>query len=84
LRDLVCLSVVGDHVRWVLRDDDELGEWLAEAVGRWRLWADQIATQLRAAGIAPDGRIRSLLKDIPLKLGSGRLALRTRGAPVDR
>lgn len=66
LRDLICLAVVGDHVRWVLREDDELGDWLTEAVGNWRLWADRVATQLVAAGIAPDGRIRSLVKDLPL------------------
>jgi hypothetical protein len=66
LRDLICLAVVGDHVRWVLRDDDEFSDWLAEAIGTWRLWADQVATQLVAAGIAPDGRIRSLVKDLPL------------------
>jgi hypothetical protein len=66
LRDLICLAVVGDHVRWVLREDDELGDWLAEAIGRWRLWADRVATQLAAAGIAPDGRVRSLSKDLPL------------------
>jgi hypothetical protein len=58
---------VGDHVRWVLRDDDELfGDWLAEAIDKWRLWADRVAAQLVAAGIAPDGRIRSLVKDLPL------------------
>jgi hypothetical protein len=66
LRDLICLAVVGDHVRWVLTDDDELGNWLAEAAGEWRGWAEQVATQLVAAGVAPDGRVRSLAKDIPL------------------
>jgi hypothetical protein len=67
LRDLICLAVVGDHVRWVLRDDDELfGDWLAEAIDKWRLWADRVAARLVAAGIAPDGRIRSLVKDLPL------------------
>jgi hypothetical protein len=66
LRDLICLAVVGDHVRWVLTDDDELGDWLAEAAGEWRGWAEQVATQLVAAGVAPDGRVRSLAKDIPL------------------
>jgi hypothetical protein len=66
LRDLVCLAVVGDHVRWVVRDDAEIRDWLAEASGDWRLWADQVAHRLMAAGIAPDGRIRSLVKDLPL------------------
>lgn len=66
LRDLICLAVVGDHVRWVLREDEELGDWLAEATRKWRLWADRVATQLVAAGIAPDGRVRSLAKDLPL------------------
>lgn len=66
LRDLLCLAVVGDHVRWVLTDDDELGDWLAEAAGEWRGWAEQVATQLVASDVAPDGRVRSLAKDIPL------------------
>jgi hypothetical protein len=66
LRDLICLAVVGDHVRWVLTEDDELGDLLAEAAGEWRGWAERVAAQLVAAGIAPDGRVRSLAKDIPL------------------
>jgi len=65
LRDLICLAVVGDHVRWVSADD-ELGDWLVEATGTWRTWADRVATQLRASGVAPDGRVRSLVKDIAL------------------
>jgi hypothetical protein len=66
LRDLVCLAVVGDHVRWVLTDDDELGAWLAEAAPQWRGWAEQVATRLVASQVAPDARVRSLAKDIPL------------------
>ena len=66
LRDLICLAVVGDHVRWVLTDDDELGAWLAEAAGKWRGWAEEVAAQLVASDVAPDGRVRSLAKDIPL------------------
>jgi hypothetical protein len=65
LRDLICLAVVGDHVRWVT-DDDELGDWLAQAAGEWRSWADRVAKQLVASGVAPDGRVRSLAKDISL------------------
>jgi hypothetical protein len=64
LRDLICLAVAGDHVRWVLTGDAELGAWLAEAAGQWRRWADQVATQLVTSGIAPDGRVRSLVQDI--------------------
>jgi hypothetical protein len=66
LRDLICLAVAGDHVRWVLVEDDELGDWLARAAGQWRGWADQVAAQLVASDVAPDGRVRSLAKDIPL------------------
>jgi starvation-inducible DNA-binding protein len=67
LRDLLCLAVVGDHIRWVLTDDDgELAEWLAEAVPEWRALADQVAKRLVALGVAPDGRVRSLAEDIPL------------------
>jgi hypothetical protein len=65
LRDLICLAVVGDHVRWVLTDDDELGDWLAETAQQWRSRADQVATRLAESGTAPDGRVRSLAKDIP-------------------
>jgi len=66
LRDLVCLAVVGDHVRWVLTDDDELADWLAEAVQEWRGWAERLAAQLVRSHIAPDGRMRALAKDTRL------------------
>jgi DNA-binding ferritin-like protein len=66
LRDLICLAVVGDHVRWVVTGDDELVDWLAQATGEWRKWADRVAKQLTASGVAPDGRVRSLAKDISL------------------
>jgi starvation-inducible DNA-binding protein len=67
LRDLLCLAVVGDHIRWVLTEDDgELADWLAEAVPEWRALADQVAKRLVALGVAPDGRVRSLAEDIPL------------------
>lgn len=68
LRDLLCLSVVADHVRWVTTGDEaaELSDWLADAVVQWRAWADQVAKHLVTLGVAPDGRVRSLAKDIPL------------------
>ena len=67
LRDLLCLAVVGDHVRWVLVDDDgDLAEWLADAVPEWRALADRVAERLVALGVPPDGRVRSLAEDIPL------------------
>ena len=67
LRDLLCLAVVGDHVRRVLTGDEtaELAEWLGEASTQWRAWADQVAKYLVTLGVAPDGRVRSLAKDIP-------------------
>jgi starvation-inducible DNA-binding protein len=68
LRDLLCLAVVGDHVRWVVTGDEgaELADWLTDAVPRWRALADLVAKHLVTLGVAPDGRLRSLAKDIPL------------------
>ena len=67
LRDLLCLAVFGDHVRWVLAGEEvaEFAQWLADSVGQWRVWADQVATRLVGLGVAPDGRVRSLAKDVP-------------------
>ena len=39
-------------------------EWLGGAVVEWRAWADQVAKQLAASGVAPDARVRSLAKDV--------------------
>jgi hypothetical protein len=82
LRDLLRLAVVGDHLRWVVGDDDgELAVWLSEAVPRWRALADDVAKHLVTLGVAPDGRVRALVKDIPLNwvpdgwLGSGEARL---------
>jgi starvation-inducible DNA-binding protein len=68
LRDLLCLAVVGDHVRWVVTGDEtaELAGWLTDAVARWRALADRVANHLVVLGVAPDGRVRSLAQDIPL------------------
>jgi starvation-inducible DNA-binding protein len=68
LRDLLCLAVLGDHLRWVLAGDEtaELANGLAEATARWRASADQVAKHLVSLGVPPDGRVRSLSKDIPL------------------
>jgi DNA-binding ferritin-like protein len=67
LRDLLCLAVVGEHLRWVVRGDGgELGRWLSDAVPRWRALADEVAKRLVALGVPPDGRVRSLAQDIPL------------------
>jgi hypothetical protein len=68
LVDLLCLAVVGDHVRWVLIGDGapELAQWLIGATESWRAWADQLAMHLVAAGVAPDGRVRALATDIPV------------------
>jgi len=68
LRDLLGLAVVGDHVRWVLVGDGagKLADWLADAVPQWRALADRVATHLVTLGVAPDGRVRSLARDIPL------------------
>ena len=66
LRDLLSLAVLGDQVRWVLAGDEAavFASWLARATTQWRAWADQVATHLVALGIAPDGRVRSVSRDI--------------------
>lgn len=67
LRDLLCLAVVGDHLRWiVVGDDGALAAWISEAVPRWRALADDVAKHLVTLGVPPDGRVRALAKDIPL------------------
>jgi starvation-inducible DNA-binding protein len=68
LRDLLDLAVVGDHVRWVIVGDEagELADWLAEAVPQWRALAERVSRHLVNLGVAPDGRVRSLAKDIPV------------------
>lgn len=69
LRDLLCLAVVGDHVRWVLAGDgcEALADWLGEATAEWRSRADEVAKHLVKLGVAPDGCVRSLAKDIPIQ-----------------
>jgi hypothetical protein len=42
-----------------------LERWLIDATAQWRDLADQVAKRLVALGVAPDGRVRSLAKDIP-------------------
>jgi hypothetical protein len=44
-----------------------LAGWLAAAAAapQWQEWAEQVAKQLVAMGVAPDGRVRSLAKGIP-------------------
>jgi starvation-inducible DNA-binding protein len=64
MRELLSLAVLGDHVRWVLVDDAELADWLAEAVPKWRAWAGEAARRLVTIGIPPDGRLRSLVRDL--------------------
>jgi DNA-binding ferritin-like protein len=68
LRDLLCLAVVGDHVRWVVAGDGsaDLADWLSEATEAWRASADEVAKRLVSSGDAPDGRVRSLAKDVAL------------------
>jgi starvation-inducible DNA-binding protein len=68
LRDLLCLAVVADHVRWVLTGEGtaELAGRLTVAAATWRALADQVAKQLVTMGVAPDGRVRALAQDIPL------------------
>jgi starvation-inducible DNA-binding protein len=68
LRDLLCLAVVADHVRWVLVGDGaaELAGRLTAAAATWRALADQVAKRLATLGVAPDGRVRALAQDIPL------------------
>jgi DNA-binding ferritin-like protein len=46
-------------------DHERLTQWLADAAGQWRTWADQVAKRLVVLGVAPDGRVRALAKDVP-------------------
>jgi starvation-inducible DNA-binding protein len=66
LRDLLCLAVVGDHIRGVLVGDGaaEFANLLREVTAQWRAWADQVTQHLVTLGVPPDGRVRSLAKDI--------------------
>jgi starvation-inducible DNA-binding protein len=68
LRDLLSLAVVGDHLRWVVVGEEAgaLADWLGNAVPQWRALADRVSRHLVTLGIAPDRRVRSLAKDIPL------------------
>jgi hypothetical protein len=61
LRDLLCLAVVGDQLRWMVAGDEsaELVDWLAEATAQWRGWADQVAKHLVSLGVPP---VRALAK----------------------
>ena len=65
-RDLLRLAVVGDHVRWVVVGEGsaELAEWLREVVPQWREWADEVATYMATLEIVPDGRVKTLARDI--------------------
>jgi starvation-inducible DNA-binding protein len=67
-RDLLCLAVVGDHLRWVLlgKEAAELADWLTAATAQWRDWADRVAEHLVSLGVPPDGRLRSLAENTPL------------------
>ena len=66
LRDLLRLAVVGDHVRWVVVGEgrSEFANWLREAVPQWRDWAEQLAAHMTRLDIAPDGRVKTLARDI--------------------
>jgi starvation-inducible DNA-binding protein len=68
LRDLLALAVAGDHLRWVLVGDgaEDLADWLADAALQWRALAYRVSQRLVSLGVAPDGRVRSLAKDISL------------------
>lgn len=66
LRNLLRLAVVGDHVRWVLKGEgsSELAAWLREAVSQWRAWAEVWAERMVQVDVAPDGRVKTLARDI--------------------
>ena len=67
LRDLACLAIVGDHVRWVLRGGDPAGfaAWLTVSTAKWRAWSDRVAAHMAHQDTPPDGRVRALARDIP-------------------
>jgi hypothetical protein len=65
-RDLIRLAVVGDHVRWVVIGEGsaELAKWLRETVPQWRDWAEELAGYMTKLEIAPDGRVKTLARDV--------------------
>lgn len=65
-RDLLRLAVVGDHARRAIRGEgsSEVAEWLRVAVPQWRDWAEVLARHMTNVDIAPDGRVKTLARDI--------------------
>jgi hypothetical protein len=79
LRDLLSLAVVGDHVRWVLVGDEVSGmaQWLANAAGQWREYAEQVSNAARGGGCGARQSTAFFGEGHPFELGTRRMA-RTR------
>ena len=62
--DLLYLAVETEHLRWVLRPRESplVTIVLDGLVVEWRRWSADIAEQLIALGIAPDGRADTISK----------------------
>lgn len=64
LVDLIDLTLQTQHLRWNLVGHNELRNQLDEFDALVRAGADEVATHLRAIGIAPDGRIGTAYQDL--------------------
>lgn len=72
LVDLIDLALQIQHVRWNLRNEEELRARLDDFDALVRAGADAVAGRLRELGVAPDGRIGTAYQDLlfePLPVG---------------
>jgi starvation-inducible DNA-binding protein len=60
--DLLYMAVETEHLRWVLRPrESSLASVVLEGLAaEWRRWSDDIAQQLVALDVAPDGRVDTI------------------------
>ena len=60
--DLLYMAIQTEHVRWTLRSSGFplLMILLDGLTTEWRRWSEDVAQQLSALGIAPDGRVETI------------------------